>query len=163
VGVEHLYIMSAEAGNSGARPLYPAYAGLGRTAMFWGVPLMAALVVFTVSVAAALTGAATLGPGGLLLAIPGAPVFYYCRQTCASDDQALRIVWFELLCFFDRTNSRCFGRTYTLAPIRYGRRLDAVKRAFESVGRTSYVSRFYEGPPRTAATEQPEEQTHVHQ
>jgi type IV secretion system protein VirB3 len=161
VGVEHLYIMSAEAGNSGARPLYPAYAGLGRTAMFWGVPLMAALVVFTVSVAAALIGAATLGPGGLLLAIPGAPVFYYCRQTCASDDQALRIVWFELLCFFDRTNSRCFGRTYTLAPIRYGRRLDAVKRVFESAGKASYVSHFYEtAARRTALTG---EQTHVHQ
>lgn len=114
-----------------AKRLYSSYAGLGRVAMIWGIPLMAALIVFAVTVMAALAGAMLFGPGGFLLAVPGVPVLIFLRQTCATDDQALRILALEVVCFVQRTNARLFGNTYTLAPMKYGYRLDVFRRAFE--------------------------------
>ncbi|WP_455289950.1 VirB3 family type IV secretion system protein [Cupriavidus necator] len=106
-----------------ARILYSAYAGLGRTATFKGVPLIPGLFVFCASVVAAVVGAAFLGAGGLLFALPGIPVVLFFKHLCATDDQALCMVTLEVLCVLDRRNARCFGNTYTLSPMRYGRHL----------------------------------------
>jgi type IV secretion system protein VirB3 len=62
------------------KTLYPSYAGLGRTAMIWGVPLIPTLFVFAAAVFAALLGAATMGPGGLLFAVPSIPVFLFFKR-----------------------------------------------------------------------------------
>ena len=125
------------------KTLYPSYAGLGRTAMIWGVPLIPTLFVFAVAVFAALLGAATMGPGGLLFAVPSIPVFMFFKRICATDDQALRILWLEFLCFLDRSLARCFGNTYTLAPMQYGRRLANYKRPFEKSKQSKFVADFY--------------------
>jgi len=113
------------------RRLYSSYAGLGRVAMIWGIPLMAALIVFALSVIAALLGAFLFGPGGFCLAVPGVPVLIFFREICATDDQALRVLAFEVMCFVSRANARFFGNTYTLGPMKYGYRLDVFRRAFE--------------------------------
>jgi type IV secretion system protein VirB3 len=125
------------------KTLYPSYAGLGRTAMIWGVPLIPTLFVFAVAVFAALLGAATMGPGGLLFAVPSIPIFLFFKRICETDDQALRILWLEFLCVLDRSLARCFGNTYTLAPMQYGRRLANYKRPFEKSNQSKFVSDFY--------------------
>ncbi|OXJ06710.1 VirB3 family type IV secretion system protein [Burkholderia sp. HI2500] len=103
------------------KTLYPSYAGLNRTAMQWGIPLLPGLVVFVVSIFTSLIGAAFMGPGGFVLGLPGVPILMYFKRVCATDDQALRITWFELICVLRRKNASLFGKTYTLAPMRYGR------------------------------------------
>jgi type IV secretion system protein VirB3 len=158
VGMEPFFVMNG-------KTLYPSYAGLGRTAMFLGVPLMAALILFALSVFVALAGAAALGPGGLLLAAPAIPVFLFFKEICGTDDQALHLLWLEVQCFLDRTHARCFGNTYTLAPIRYGRRLDSSRKVFETAcgdaSGNAFVRRFYERDPATV--KQHEELDHVYQ
>lgn len=113
----------------GERVLYPSYAGLNRTAMIWGIPLVAGLIVFAASLMFSLLGAVFMGPGGFLLGLPGIPVLLFFKHLCVTDDQALRIVWFEVLCVLRRANTANFGRTYTLAPMRYGRSFFLVRQA----------------------------------
>ncbi|MDN7472547.1 VirB3 family type IV secretion system protein [Burkholderia orbicola] len=103
------------------KTLYPSYAGLNRTAMQWGVPLLPGLAVFVASLFASLVGAAFMGPGGFVLGLPGVPIIMYFKHVSQTDDQALRITWFELLCALRRKQVSLFGRTYTLVPMRYGR------------------------------------------
>jgi type IV secretion system protein VirB3 len=104
------------------RAEYPSYNALARVAMLKGVPLVAVIVIALVSLLAGTLGAIFLGPGGMLLGAVGLPVFLYCRKVCENDDQALRIAFLELSCWLDKCNAKYFGGTYTLAPIKYGRR-----------------------------------------
>jgi type IV secretion system protein VirB3 len=104
------------------RAEYPSYNALARVAMLKGVPLVAVIVIALVSLLAGTLGAIFLGPGGMLLGVVGLPVFLYCRKVCENDDQALRIAFLELSCWLDKCNAKYFGGTYTLAPIKYGRR-----------------------------------------
>ncbi|SMG61568.1 VirB3 family type IV secretion system protein [Paraburkholderia susongensis] len=114
---------------------YSAYAGLARVASVYGVPLMPLLVVAVASLAVAMVGAAILGPGGLAFGALGLPVVLFFRQMCATDDQALRILWLEILCVLRRRNWLKFGKTLTLAPIRYGRSLAVYRRPFRKAKR----------------------------
>lgn len=113
------------------RAEYPSYNALARVAMLKGVPLVAVIVIALVSLFAGALGAVFLGPGGMLLGAVGLPVFFYCRKVCENDDQALRIAFLELKCWLDKRNAKYFGGTYTLAPIKYGRRDDEYKRYFK--------------------------------
>lgn len=112
------------------KPKYSAYAGLGRVAMFWGVPLIPLLIVMGVFVFIALLAGVLMGPGGLLFGGLAIPILLFLRKTCETDDQALRILWLEVLCVLRRRSWRMFGRTLTLAPIRYGRHLSTYRRPF---------------------------------
>jgi type IV secretion system protein VirB3 len=103
------------------RAIYSAYAGLGRSAMWHGFPMVPTLIVLCTSVLTALAAMVAFGPGGLLFFVPALPIVLFFRHLCQSDDQALFIVWLEWLCALDRRNTRAFGRTYTLSPMRYGR------------------------------------------
>ncbi|WP_233890066.1 VirB3 family type IV secretion system protein [Paraburkholderia flagellata] len=123
------------------KTLYPSYAGLARTPMVLGIPLMAALIVFVVSLVVSVVGGATLGPGGLLFGCVGAPVLLYLKQLCATDDQALRILGLELRCMIQRRFFSMFGKTFTLAPIRYGRQLSTYSRAHRELGTPSTAQR----------------------
>ncbi|CAB3772055.1 VirB3 family type IV secretion system protein [Paraburkholderia humisilvae] len=114
------------------RTLYPSYAGLNRIAMIAGVPMFPALVVGCVSLIASMTGGFVLGPGGLLIGAAGVPIFVFFRHVCANDDQALRLVWLEFRCRLERRRVSMFGKTYTLAPMRYGRDAGVYKRLFAS-------------------------------
>jgi type IV secretion system protein VirB3 len=109
---------------------YPSYNGLSRVAMFWGVPLMAIVVISTACLLIGAVGAFFLGVGGILFASVGFPVLLYLKQICETDDQALRITLLEIKCRFGRRNAKQFGNTYTLSPIQYGRREHVYKRYF---------------------------------
>ena len=112
------------------RTLYPSYAGLNRTAMIGGVPMFPALIIGCTSLITSMVGGFVLGPGGLLIGSAGVPVFLFFRHVCETDDQALRLTWLEFRCWLDRRCVSVFGRTYTLAPMRYGRDLDVYTRSF---------------------------------
>ncbi|EKS9798984.1 VirB3 family type IV secretion system protein [Burkholderia cepacia] len=124
------------------RTLYPSYAALNRTAMIWGIPLIPGLVVFCASLMVGLIALLTLGPGGALLVIPGAAVLMFFKKVSETDDQALRILGFELRCVFARANANLFGRTYTLAPMRYGRTYKNVRRMLERTASAEMSEQF---------------------
>jgi type IV secretion system protein VirB3 len=113
------------------RAKYPSYNALARVAMLKGVPLVAAILIAFFSLVTGTLGALFLGPGGLLLAAIGVPLFFYCRDTCKDDDQALRITWLEFKCWLGKLNAKYYGGTYTLAPMKYGRRKHVYKRYFK--------------------------------
>ncbi|MBN3733174.1 VirB3 family type IV secretion system protein [Burkholderia sp. Tr-20390] len=110
---------------------YSAYAGLGRVANWKGVPMMPLLLVAVGSVVAAFVGALFFGPGGLSFGALGIPVVLFFREICKTDDQALRIIALEIRCVLARRNWLKFGKTLTLAPIRYGRTLAVYRRPFK--------------------------------
>ncbi|KGV74348.1 MULTISPECIES: VirB3 family type IV secretion system protein [Burkholderia] len=117
---------------------YPSYAGLGRVAMYWGVPLIPLLIVVAGSIFCAFVATAFLGPGGLLFVTLGVPFLLYIREVCATDDQALRVLWLEIQCVFRRRNFGLFGKTLTLAPMKYGRLLELYRRPFRRPTPTVY-------------------------
>ncbi|WP_346825074.1 VirB3 family type IV secretion system protein (plasmid) [Ralstonia solanacearum] len=112
------------------KPKYSAYAGLGRVASWRGIPLMALLIIAGTFAFIALVAGALMGPGGLLLGGLAIPILLFIRRMCETDDQALRILWLEVLCVLRRRSWRMFGRTLTLAPIRYGQHLSVYRRPF---------------------------------
>lgn len=113
------------------RAEYPSYNALARVAMLKGVPLVAAIGIALISLIVGAAGAIALGPGGMLLGAVGLPLFFYCKDVCENDDQALRIAMLEFKCWLARRNTRLFGGTYTLAPIKYGRSDHDYKRYFK--------------------------------
>jgi type IV secretion system protein VirB3 len=113
------------------RAEYPSYNALARVAMLKGVPLVAAIGIALVSLIVGAAGAVLLGPGGMLLGAVGLPLFFYCKAVCENDDLALRITMLEFKCWICKRNTRLFGGTYTLAPIKYGRRNHDYKRYFK--------------------------------
>lgn len=112
------------------RTLYPSFAGLNRIAMIGGVPMFPALIVGCTSLITSMVGGFVLGPGGLLIGTAGVPIFLFLRHICQTDDQALRLFWLELRCWLERRRVSVFGKTYTLAPMRYGRSLQVYTRSF---------------------------------
>lgn len=113
------------------RKLYSAYNGLTRVAMVMGVPFMAALAVCTPVLMVTLVLAAIFGPGGLLFVFVMVPIFIYVKALCETDDQALRILWLEILCRLRRRYAYLFGKSLTITPIKYGRRLSVYRDAFK--------------------------------
>lgn len=112
------------------RTLYPSFAGLNRIATIGRVPMFPALIVGCTSLIASMIGGFVLGPGGLLIGSAGVPIFLFLRHVCENDDQALHLFWLELRCWLDRRLVSIFGKTHTLAPMRYGRSLEVYTRSF---------------------------------
>lgn len=111
---------------------YPTYGALEREAMFLGVPLMPAAMVIIAFLLLILIGMSiTKSSKTLLLLVPAFVILMYMKQVSAKDDQALRIIGIELLCFFYRRNAKIFGGTHTIVSTRYGRRQDDYKRFIE--------------------------------
>ena len=108
--------------------VYSSYNALSRVAMVWGIPLVAVIVVGIVSILVGLISAAFLGAGGVFFGLVGFPVLLYFKQICETDDQALRITALEIWHRITRRNAKFFGNTYTLSPMKFGRRSHVYKR-----------------------------------
>ncbi|NYS33962.1 VirB3 family type IV secretion system protein [Streptococcus danieliae] len=108
--------------------VYPSFNALSRVAMVWGIPLVALILVALASMVLAVIAAAIIGVGGIFFAVVGVPVLLFIKQISANDDQALRIAVLEFRCRLARRNAKLFGNTFTLSPMRYGRRKHVYKR-----------------------------------
>lgn len=113
------------------RKKYPAFNGLGRVAMIWGVPLMVALAIFAPLILITVGLTFVVGPGALLFAALGVPIFLFVKNVCETDDQALHILWLELQCAVRRRYAHLYGKSFTIAPIKYGRRLSVYRAAMK--------------------------------
>lgn len=121
---------------------YPTYGALERPAMFLGVPLIPAAGVVVSSLLIALIGMSiTQDISPLLVLAPAFAVLVYMKQESKKDVQALRVIGFELLCFFNRRNARFFNKTHTVVPIKYGRPQNDYKRYFEK-----YIEQNHQSP-----------------
>jgi len=107
---------------------YPSFNALSRVAMVWGIPIVALILVALASMLLAVIAAAFIGVGGIFFAVVGVPVLLFIKQISENDDQALRIAVLEFRCRLMRRNAKLFGNTFTLSPMRYGRRKHAYKR-----------------------------------
>lgn len=107
---------------------YPSFNALSRVAMVAGVPLVALIMVSLTCMVLGVIAASFIGVGGIFFAVIGVPILAYIRQISESDDQAMRITMFEVRCWLTRRNAKLFGNTYTLSPMRYGRRKNVYKR-----------------------------------
>lgn len=112
------------------KQLFPAYTGLSRVAMAAGVPLVPLVMVAGIFALLAVIAAAVMGPGGLLVGTAALPILFFIRQMCETDDQALRILGLEIMCWLHRAKCRLYGKCLTLAPIQYGSRLSTYRDAF---------------------------------
>jgi len=101
---------------------YPSYNGLSRVAMWWGIPLMAIVIIAIVSLMTAVVASIFLGPGGLLFGAVGLPFLLYLKQICETDDQAFRITVLQIICKLKKKNGKRFGNTYSILPMQFGRR-----------------------------------------
>jgi len=107
---------------SNKRKEYPSFNALSRVAMWWGIPLVAVIMAGLACLVIGVVGAAIVGVGGIFFAVVGLPVLLFIRQISANDDQAVRIFLLEIRCRLKRRNAKRFGNTFTLSPIRFGRR-----------------------------------------
>lgn len=114
------------------RTLYPSFEGLNRTAMVWGIPMLPGMVAVCVSLVSGLFAGVLLGPGGFLVTLACAPVLLFFKHLCVTDDQALRIMGFEFMCWVMRLRCRLFGNGLTLAPMSYGRNKKTLIRTFQA-------------------------------
>jgi type IV secretion system protein VirB3 len=96
---------------------------------------MPALMSTTACIMVGMLLQAFFGGAGLLFILLAIPLILFIKKICANDDKAIDILKLEMSCFLNRANSACFGGTYTLAPIKYGRNINVYKRSFEKTAK----------------------------
>lgn len=114
---------------------YIAYNGLGRNPMFWGIPYMTGLFILSVSLLSGVIVGTFVGGAGWLITLVGIPIALFVKSMCETDDKAMDILWLEMKWTLNRlltSNSKYYGGTLAIVPMRYGRRHDDIKRYFET-------------------------------
>lgn len=76
--------------------------GLGRPAMFFGVPLVAGLVVVAIAITTSFLAQIKFGMLGFLIFFLFIPILIVIRQLTSTDDHALRILFFEVKFFLKK-------------------------------------------------------------
>lgn len=76
--------------------------GLGRPAMMFGVPLMVGLIIVAIAVALSFIAQVKYGMLGFLTILFFIPVILVIRQMTATDDHALRVLFFEVKFWFKK-------------------------------------------------------------
>lgn len=100
---------------------FSSYSGLDRVALIFGMPLLPAIGILTLSMFTMLACAAMFGIVGFLFALLFVPFVFLLRTICANDDRALEIMALELRYKFKRRGYNEFGKTLTYLPERYFR------------------------------------------
>lgn len=75
---------------------FPSLNGLGRPAMMFGVPLMVGLIILAIAIALSFIAQIKYGMMGFLTMLFFIPVILVIRQMTATDDHALKILYFEM-------------------------------------------------------------------
>ncbi|MBR3425722.1 MAG: VirB3 family type IV secretion system protein [Neisseriaceae bacterium] len=117
---------------------YPNYGGLDRQALFFGIPVVVAMLILVgATVPAIILVQFFSAIWGLFCVAIAAAVLFHLHNVCSDDDQAMRITGFELLCFLRRKNARIFGGKNTILSTRYGRHKSDYQRLLEQYSETA--------------------------
>jgi hypothetical protein len=120
------------------------YNGMGREAIYWGVPIIPFAIVAIISLILVAIAVYSVGVWGVLALMPGAMLLVAMRFACAMDSKALerlRFMWRRY-----RLNSR-YGRPLLLTPYNpkwrsfYDRRFAQKQHVFGHSRRSDGVSR----------------------
>jgi type IV secretion system protein VirB3 len=117
---------------------YMSFNGLGRTPKTWGVPYMAGLFILCVSLLPALVLGTFVHGLGWAFALIGAPLLFYVKSQCETDDRALRVLQLEIKWSILKKmggNAKFYGGLMTVAPTSYGRKIFNVRRGMEALKR----------------------------
>ncbi|MGB4882424.1 MAG: VirB3 family type IV secretion system protein [Neisseria sp.] len=109
----------------------PTYNALGRSAMFFGVPILALAVCGFVGVLGTLLAMPFLEGRALFILLLPIPFILFLRTISATDDSAFRIVSLELKWFLRKANGKLFNGTNTVLATKYGRQRSDYQRFFE--------------------------------
>ena len=110
---------------------FPTYGGLSRVAMIWGVPIMALVGLTLGSIILILILSTFMGDVVYLLGLISFGALVFIKIQCATDDQAIRILSFELFWYFKKTNKVIWGENLTILPVKYGRSQHVIKRFYK--------------------------------
>lgn len=100
---------------------YPSFGALARSAMVIGIPLIPLALIVSITVIVGLIGTMAIGLKGMLVLVISVPLLIMLRTISATDDRAIYILGFEVLCLLKRRNANAFGGTTTFLSTRYGR------------------------------------------
>jgi|LSQX01.1.fsa_nt_gb type IV secretion system protein VirB3 len=109
-----------------SRTIYPSYGALARPAMIFGVPVSAFAIVFLGTTLVTLLSFMFFGGKALFILLLVVPVLLLFRTLCATDDQALSVIGYELMCFIRKRNAKFFNNTFTIVAERQERTTDVV-------------------------------------
>ncbi|WP_234041281.1 VirB3 family type IV secretion system protein [Advenella mandrilli] len=110
---------------------FPTYGALSRSAMIMGIPLMPLAALMGGTLVLTMFCFMFLGGKALLIMLIPIPILFVFKTVSRTDDQALNIIGYELICFFYRRHARLFNNTTTIMGTKYGRRLNDYCRFFE--------------------------------
>lgn len=100
---------------------YPTFGALARSAMVAGIPIMPLAIIASITVICFMIGSIFWGLKALLILLITVPLILMLRTISATDDRAINILGYELLCLIKRRNARAFNNTNTILACQYGR------------------------------------------
>jgi len=111
--------------------IFPTYGALSRSAMIMGIPLMPLAALMGGTLVLTMFCFMFLGGKALLIMLIPVPILFVFKTVSRTDDQALNIIGYELICFFYRRNTRFFNKTTTILGTKYGKKVNDYQRFFE--------------------------------
>lgn len=100
---------------------YPTFNALARSAMILGIPIIPFILISVTTVILGMIGLMIVGLQGMLILVISIPLLLMLRTISATDDRAVNILGYELLCVLKRKNAKAFGDTNTILATKYGR------------------------------------------
>ena len=100
---------------------YLTYAGVNRSALILGVPMIPMVVILIFFFSAARFAMPLLQNKTWAIVLLALPCLWFLREVTAKDDQALRILGLELYWWFQRRNMKQHGNTFAIYATQYGR------------------------------------------
>ena len=110
---------------------YPTFNALGRAALVLGIPVIPLALVMGGSLALTMLLMSVLKGKALLFMLIPIPVVIFMKTVSSNDDQALKIIGYELMCWFYRRNAAIFNGTTTILATHFGRNLNDYQRFVE--------------------------------
>lgn len=121
---------------------YPTFNALGRAAMILGIPVIPLALVMGGSLALTMLMLSVLKGKALLFMLIPIPVVIFMKTVSSKDDQALKIIGYELMCWFYRRNASFFNGTTTILATHFGRNLNDYQRFVEQHTEKTNLRRY---------------------
>ena len=100
---------------------YLTYAGINRSALILGMPMIPMVLIIIFFATAAMFAMPVLENRAWAIVLLALPCLWFLREVTAKDDQALRILGLELYWFFQQRNMKLHNNTFAIYATRYGR------------------------------------------